>query len=296
MEDDFYFEENSPTKAKIITVVIIAVVVIFFGLFLVYRNKMTFNIKKVVTYEAGDTLNTDPLYYVNNKVISSKHYKVSFSSILTSSDTLDTLGEYEYKVTYKGITKKGKIKVVDTSAPKVELTKVIIGTDETLYPEDAITSCDDYSLPCEVKLAKESDNNKLSTAGTYQIPVVVSDNLGNSTTVTIEVETRENYNSIEVKENDLEEDHISVDYMDWNGEYLVKFAKGVPDNYLDEADEYDDILEASSGDLHRYIDSIYSNNGITKVEMVKIYNQYDYIIGVTFYLELDNGSGFYLSK
>lgn len=294
MEDDFYFEESNPRLAKIMLLIIAVIIAIGFLLFGLYRDKTTINVKKVVTYEVGSKLNTDILYYLNNKVVNLDDYSITFSTILTHSDVLDTVGDFDYKVTYKGVTKKGKIRVVDESAPIVSTSKLVIGVGEDFIPDDALTKCEDYSLPCRVELVNTKDEDISKKAGTYEVPIYVYDNNKNRRKITIDVEVKQNYNSEELKINDINPDHVSVDYIKWNGEFLIKFDKAHKESDLE---EYDDAInEAIDGDLHRYLDPLYANNGIINSEFVYIYNKYDYVVGITYYLKLDNGREFFLNK
>lgn len=294
MEEDFYFEESNPRLSKIILLVFFVLVIFGVVLFVIYRDKTTINVKKIVTYEVGSTLNTDISYYLNNKVSDLDDYKISFSTMITRSEVLDTVGEYEYKVTYKGVTKKGKIKVIDESAPNASISKLIIGVGEDFVPDDALTKCEDYSLPCRVELVNSKDEEISEKSGTYKIPIYVYDNNKNRRKITIDVEVRENYNSEDIKISDIKADHVSVDYIKWNGEFLVKFDKAYKVNDID---DYDDAInEAIDGDLHRYLDPMYANNGITNSEFVYVYNKYNYVIGITYYLKLDNGKEFFLNK
>ncbi len=294
MEDDFYFEESNPRAAKIMLMVLFVIIVIICIIFFIYRNKTTINVKKVVTYEAGSKLNTDIKYYLNNNVSNLEDYSITFSTMLTHSEVLDTVGDYDYKVTYKGVTKKGKIKVVDESAPIVTVKEMIIGVGEEFIPDDALTKCEDYTLPCRVALVNSKDEDISKKAGNYKVPIYVYDNNKNRTKISIDVTVKENYNSEQEKTSDLEENHISVDYMKWNGEYLIKFDKAMKENDMEELD--DTINEAIDGDLHRYLDPMYANNGIKKSELVYIYNKFNYVIGITYYLKLDNGKEFFLRK
>lgn len=296
MEDEFYFEESNPKRVKIIIAVLLVIFACACVLFIMARNKYTLSVRKVVEYEVGDKLSYNIKDYLYNNVIDESDYKLTFSSFISKSEVLDTVGEYDYKVTFQGISKKGKIKVVDTKAPVVEIDRLIIGVDEELVLSDAISKCEDFSLPCQVDFVKESDADITKKAGVYEVPITISDHYGNKTKKTITVEVKENYNSISIKENDLNASYIDQEYMEWNNEFLVKFSKAYKDDHLDEIDEYDLILEATEGDMHRYLDPIYANNRIDKLEMVSIYNKYNYIIGITYYLELDNGKSFYIKS
>lgn len=296
MEEEFYFEESNPKKVKIIIVVLLVIFVGICSLFVMARNKMTLSIRKVVQYEAGDKLSLDIKDYLYNDVTNEDDYKITFSSFISKNEVLDTVGEYEYKVTFEGISKKGKIKVVDTKAPVVEVDKLVIGVDEELILSDAITKCEDYSLPCQVDFVKESDADIVKKAGNYEISVTISDTFGNSVKKKINVEVKKDYNSVSIKENDLTATHIESGYTNWNNEVLIKFSKAYKDDDLDDIEEDDLIFSAADGDMHRYLDPMYANNRIDKLEMVKIYNKYNYVVGITYYVELDNGKTFYLKN
>lgn len=294
MEDNFYFEESNPRLSKLKLFIIFVILVVIIVLFVFYRNRVTINVKKVVTYEAGSKLNTDITYYLNNKVNNLDDYSITFSTMLTRTEVLDTIGEYDYKVSYKGVTKKGKIKVIDKTPPEVSVAKMIMGVDEDFVPDNALTECKDYSLPCRVELVNSKDESINNEAGTYSVPIYVYDNNNNKRKVTIEVEVRNGYNSEQQKQDDLTPNHVSVDYMKWSGEYLIKLDKAVKENDMESLD--DAIDEVTNGDLHRYLDPIYANNGFTKSELVYVYNKYNYVVGITYYLKLDNGKEFFLNK
>lgn len=296
MDNDFYFEETNPKKVRLSVIIIIIIFLIIAGILLFVRSRLTLSVKKVVEYEAGDKLSYNLEDYLYNDIKNSKDYKITFSAFLTSTEVLDTVGEYEYKVSYKGISKRGKIKVVDTKAPVVEVEKLIVGVDEDLIISDGITKCDDYSRPCQVEFVKESDADITKKAGNYKVDVTITDAYGNKVKKTIEVEVRNNYNSVEEKENDLGAHHVDPGYDDWEGQYLIKFSKAYNNDHLEGIEEFDAISEVMEGDMHRYLDPMYANNRIDVIELVNIYNKYNYVIGVTYYLKLDNGKHFYITK
>ena len=148
MEQDFYFEESNPRKTKGIIFILILVFLLIVGGLYYYRSKYTLNIKKNLKYEVGTVLPTDVREFVNNKVIDETDYTLLMTSISTEDGVLNKVGDYTYKIKYKNVTKTGKIKVVDTVAPRVEVEELTVGVDEYFLVDDFVKVCEDYSKPC----------------------------------------------------------------------------------------------------------------------------------------------------
>lgn len=296
MDTDFYFEESNPRKSKFIFVVIILVISLFCVGLVVLRGKYTLNVKKDLVFEVGSTINKDVSLFVNNKVTDESDYQLLLASVPIEDDVLTTVGEYNFKVKYKNITKKGKLKVVDTVAPIVEVTDLTIGVDEELDLNDFITKCEDYSMPCKVDYKDTKDADKSKGAGEYALDIIISDLEGNKVTKTVNLEVKKDYNSSKDKESDLKIDHIAPDFEDWNGEMVIKYDKGYDPNHIDDTDAYTELMEVTGGDLHEYLDPLYANNLITDSQIIEVYNKYGLIIGYGILVKLDNGLHFYLHK
>ncbi len=296
MDSDFYFEESNPRKSKLIFVGIILIVSLFCVGLVILRNKYTLNVKRDLVFEVGSTIDTRVASFVNNKVTDEADYQLLLTSVPIEDNILTKVGEYSFKVKYKNITKKGVIKVVDTVAPMVEVTDLVIGVDEELDLNNFISKCEDYSMPCNVQYKDSKDEEKIKKAGEYTFDIVISDTAANKVTKTVNLEVRSDYNSVKNKESDLKADHILPEFDDWKGEMVIKYDKGYDPNHIDDTDGYTELMEVTSGDLHEYLDPMYENNLITDSQIIEVYNKYGLIIGYGIRVKLDNGLYFYLHK
>lgn len=296
MDNEFYFEESNPRKSKLIFVGIVLVVALLCVGLVVLRDKYTLNVKKDLVYEIGSTIDKDVSLFVNNKVNDENEYQLLLTSVPIEDNVLTKVGDYTFKVKYKNITKKGKIKVVDTVAPMVEVMDLTIGVDEELDINNFITKCEDYSMPCKVEYKNSKDEEKIKSIGEYTFDIVISDLAGNKVTKTVNLEVKKDYNSVKNKESDLKVDHISPTFDDWKGEMVIKYDKGYDPNYIEETDAYAELMEITTADYHKYLDSMYENNLITDSQLIDVYNKYGLIIGYGVWVKLDNGLSFYLQK
>lgn len=296
MDSDFYFEESNPRKSKLIFVGIILIVSLFCVGLVILRNKYTLNVKRDLVFEVGSTIDTRVASFVNNKVTDEADYQLLLTSVPIEDNILTKVGEYSFKVKYKNITKKGVIKVVDTVAPMVEVTDLVIGVDEELDLNNFISKCEDYSMPCNVQYKDSKDEEKIKKAGEYTFDIVISDTAANKVTKTVNLEVRSDYNSVKNKESDLKADHILPEFDDWKGEMVIKYDKGYDPNHIDDTNGYTELMEVTSGDLHEYLDPMYENNLITDSQIIEVYNKYGLIIGYGIRVKLDNGLYFYLHK
>ncbi len=296
MDQDFYFEESNPRKTKRIIFAIIVVFLLIVGSLYYYKSKYTLNIKKNLKYEVGTVLPTDVREFVNNKVIDESDYTLLVSSISTEDGVLNKVGDYTYKIKYKNVTKTGKIKVVDTVAPRVEVEELTVGVNEEFLVDDFVKVCEDYSKPCKAEYDNESDSKVNEKEGTYNFKIRVSDSVGNMVKKDVTLHVKKGYNSKELKESDLKIDHIEPEFADWNNEMIVNFTKACDQNEVDESDGYGEFLEISADDLHNYIDPLYMNNGIVDKQIIMVYNKYDLVIGYAIRVKLDNGLYLYCKK
>lgn len=296
IEEEIYIEESNPHKVKITIVVLLVLLSVFFIIFLVLKNKYTLTLDKV-TIEAGDKLSKDVAFYVKNDVVDGSDYKLYLSDVPVDSEgRVTTVGEYDYKVKYKNITKEGVLVVEDTTVPDVEVTDLTIGVKEDYDISDFIVSCVDYSKPCNVTYKKESDSNLQNKAGLYEFDIVITDQVGNKVTKGIRLIVKKDYNSADIKKSDLNIHHIDPDYDDWNNEMILTYSKGVDENHLDHDDRYTYLLDLLSDDLSMYIPVEKSMYSIEETEIIFVYNKYDYIIGFALRVKLSNGEYIYLSK
>lgn len=295
-ESEFYFEETNPRKAKIVFAIILLIISILFILLLYYRNVYTLNVKKEVVYEVGDTLSEDIINYLNNKIIDEDDYSISLINVPNEKGILTKVGEYNYRVKYKSISKKGKIIVEDNTPPIVETTNLKVGVNEEYELDEFLTVCEDYSKPCNVKYKKESDSELNKKSGIYAIDIVISDQYNNKVTKTVKLEVKKNFSRENIKKNDLKIDHIEPKYEDFNNKLFISYSEGVNSDELDEDPKYNELLELAGEDLTIYLPDEYRLNQITEAEIIFVYNKYDYVIGYAVKVKLDNDITLYLSK
>lgn len=296
MDQDFYYEETSPKNAKLMVLGIVVVfVLICVGLYL-YRAKYTLHIKKGITYEVGSTISEDIHDFVDNKIVDENDYTLLLAGVNMDDNVLNKVGEYTFKVKYKNVTKSGKIKVVDTKAPTVEVQELTVGVDEEYLVDDFIKVCDDYSKPCNVDYEKESDKNLNKKAGNYNFNIVIADAENNKVTKEVSLIVKSNYSYEDARKNDLHVDHIDPDLEDFDGTLILKFSEAYDPNEFDETDAYGEFLEITSEDHHNYLDPLYYNNAITEEQIAEAYNKYGYLVGYAIRVKLDNGLYFYLKN
>ena len=103
-------------------------------------------------------------------------------AIDTSNVKIDEVGEYEYTVTYKNVSRTGKIIVEDTTGPTFETQPVTIKAGKSINPSQFIkpSSCHDPS-GCNYKFEEEGMENRYTTSGVYTIPIIAYDAYENQT-------------------------------------------------------------------------------------------------------------------
>ena len=99
----------------------------------------------------------------------------------TSKVTLEEAGDYEFTVTYKGITKTGIITIKDTTAPLLEIKEVSIVEGGTYNAGSFVESCIDWS-GCNYSFQDVNTDKKYTSPGTYKVHVVATDAYQNSVT------------------------------------------------------------------------------------------------------------------
>lgn len=296
MDQEFYFEESNPHKTKKIIIVLILLFILVCGGFFYFRSKYTLNIKKNLKFEAGSILPSEVSAYVKNKVIDENDYTLMMESVTTEDNVLTKVGEYSFKIKYKNITKSGKLKVVDTVAPRVEVSELTIGVDEEFEVDDFITVCEDYSKPCSVSYDNQNDEKLTKEEGTHNFKINISDSVGNTIKRDVVLNVKKGYSAKENKESDLKTHHIDPDFSDWNNDIIIKFDKGYDPNEIDETDVYGELMELSGDDLHKYLDPLYMNNEIREKQIIQVYNKYGLVIGYAIRVKLDNGLYLYCKK
>lgn len=92
----------------------------------------------------------------------------------TSNVKIEETGDYEFTVTYKGITKKGIITIADTKEPFLETRKVVITEGDSYDPSSFVESCIDLS-GCNYSFLDANTVSKFTTPGIYTVQIVATD-------------------------------------------------------------------------------------------------------------------------
>ncbi len=294
--EEIYIEESNPHKVKIVVIVLLVLLSLFFIVFVSLKNKYTLTIKDV-NVEVGEKLNKDVQFYVKNEVIDESDYKLYLPNIsLDDKGKTTSTGEYEFKVKYKNITKKGKLTIEDTKAPEVEVRDLTVGVNEEYDVSDFVFSCDDYSKPCNATFKDKNGGEPQKKAGIYEFDIVVADQAGNKVTKGVRLIVKKGYNAEDVKKSDLKIDHIDHDYGDWNNQTVLTYSKGVHEDHLDHDDRYMYLQDLLGEDLEQFLPEDKKIYSISEAEIIYLYNKYNYIVGFGIRVKLSNGEYTYLVK
>lgn len=99
----------------------------------------------------------------------------------TSNVKIEEAGEYEFTVTYKGVSKTGKIIIKDTTAPLLEVREVYAVEGESYNAGSFVESCVDWS-GCNYSFQDSETEKKYTAPGSYVVYVVATDAYQNSVT------------------------------------------------------------------------------------------------------------------
>lgn len=273
--DEFYFEEsnNKHTITKIF--VLLFIIGIATGIFLYFRKVNSIKIKNI-TIEAGESLSLN----VEDYLISGKNNKEKYILDIKNVNT-NKVGNYTYKIIYRKQKKEGKIKVVDTIAPKVTLENVIMGINETLDPNILISSCSDISLPCRASFTNDNDIEKIKKEGTYIISITISDNVFNIIKKDVTITVKEGASLSNIITNDLKYHSNSENDSNIEETLFYEFERAI----LEDSELYDEkIKEISIIDFENYLEKEISN-----IKLITAYNKYGYVIGIQIYVEYVDG-------
>lgn len=278
MDEDFLDVTESSKKVGIILLIIILLIAVA-GYFLVFK-RFYFSLK-TVEVELGSNLSTDVADYLNQSNSSSKNFKLDISSI-----NKDVVGEYTYTVTYNNITKKGKLKIVDTTPPEFTLQELIVEEGSDYYLGDFLATCEDLSKPCLVNLKDESDEVKFSTVGSYSIGITVSDLYGNSKSATASLKVVDAGSYIDPRTLDLDYASNSKGLDPFEGTIYEKLDRAVaPDS--EEAKDMMNIVGIV--DIESYVETNYPGYTLKSSEIIELYNKSSYIIGYSIMITINNG-------
>ena len=171
------------TLFVLIIVLLIAAVGVGVYIFLTVSNKTTTPnvVLKEVEIELGSEVSSDISDYATFNGIASSSCTLDTSDI--DADTLNQ--EYDFTIVCNGVTYTGKARIVDTTAPVVEVKEVTVQVNGSVSPEDFIDNCDDAS-DCSYQFEdEETVNGYLTQVGeNNSVEIIVTDEAGNTTTVT----------------------------------------------------------------------------------------------------------------
>lgn len=164
------------TTSLVSLIIIIALIIIFYFI----KNAPTKSdfIPLTVKIELGEKLPIRTKAYVKPGLgqVDEMLYAIDTSKVI-----IEEAGEYEFTVTYQGISKTGKIIIEDTTKPELKTRNVSIIEGETYDAASFVDECKDWS-GCNYSFQDINTTTKYNTPGVYTVYVVATDAFSNSTT------------------------------------------------------------------------------------------------------------------
>lgn len=176
-------EKVKPSKAakqqqnimSFAAVVIIGFLVAFYFLYVKAPGEEDF-VPLTVTVELGDPLPIRTSAYVTPGVGKDVDELLYIKD--TSQVKLEEVGEYQFSIKYKGITKYGKVVIKDTVAPTLKTQDVTITEGDTYKPSHFVDSCQDHS-GCNYSFQDSETELKYTSPGSYIVYITATDAFGN---------------------------------------------------------------------------------------------------------------------
>lgn len=168
--------QNTTALMSLITIIFLA------GFFYWLKNRpteMDFQ-PLIINIEIGDSLPIRISSYVKPGVGKDIDDELLYALDLSNVKLEDT-GTYEFTVTYKGVKKTGKINIVDTTPPELEIRTVEINEGNQYDASSFVESCKDPS-GCNYSFQDSETEKKYTTSGLYTVYVVATDAFQNSVT------------------------------------------------------------------------------------------------------------------
>lgn len=168
--------QNTTALMSLITIIFLA------GFFYWLKNRpteMDFQ-PLIINIEIGDSLPIRISSYVKPGVGKDIDDELLYALDLSNVKLEDT-GTYEFTVTYKGVKKTGKINIVDTTPPELEIRTVEINEGDQYDASSFVESCKDPS-GCNYSFQDSETEKKYTTSGLYTVYVVATDAFQNSVT------------------------------------------------------------------------------------------------------------------
>lgn len=279
MDEDFK-DVTANSKKMVVIFVLIVVALLVGGYFFVFKP-IYFSVK-TVEIELGDEAPTEVEKYLGSYGGKLSEYKLDISSV-----DVNAVGEYTYTVTGKNMTKRGKIKVVDTEAPEFTLQDMTIEEgNEDYFLGSFLATCEDKSKPCLVNLKNAKDESKFKTPGNYTIEIEVSDVYGNKKSAKANLIVVEKGKYTDPKTMDLEYASNSKGTEKFDGIVFKKLDKAIPSDTDAARDEMNNI---STVDLDGYVSENYPGYRLISSSIIELYNKSNYVIGFAIELAITNG-------
>ena len=175
------FSEEQKKALNTNTLIVIGLIAILAGLvyYILHRKTEKDFVPLPVTVELGDKLPLRTSSYVKPGIGKSVN---ELTYVLDKSQAMvDKVGVYEFSITYKGTTKKGKVTIQDTTPPDLTVVDLTI-TEGTAYSTDMfVKQCLDWS-GCEYSFEDKDTLEKYRTAGEYDVYITATDPYENKTT------------------------------------------------------------------------------------------------------------------
>lgn len=151
------------------------------GFFYWYKNHPTEEdfVPLTVTIELGESLPIRTSSYVKpgiGKEVDELLYALDLSKVV-----IEEVGEYEFTVTYKNMSKKGKIIIKDTTPPELEIRNLVITEGKQYDASQFVETCKDPS-GCNYSFQDSDTEKKYATTGSYVVYVVATDAYQNTVT------------------------------------------------------------------------------------------------------------------
>ncbi len=286
MDADF-IDVTKSSKHVVVIFFLVIVLIAVLGYFLVFK-KYTFSVR-TIELELGETLPTEVEDYLTKKVQDPKSYTLD-----TSGVKVDEVGEYTYTIKHNNITRKGKIKVKDTTPPEFTLKTLTIEEGSLdYYLGDFLETCEDVSAPCLVTLKNKNDEDKFGKIGSYDIDIEIADLYGNKKIAKGNLNVVEKGSYVDPKSKDLEYASNSKGTEDFKGKTYLKLESAIK---KDSEAAGEKMSEISSIDLESYVKENYVGASIKSSEIIELYNKSSYIIGYSIEIVLSDGRTIYVEK
>ncbi len=273
--DDIIIDEPNDKYLFIKVLIILFIIGIFIGAFIYYKNSNVVKTKDIVV-ELGSELSYDVTDYLSKGKNNAKNCKLYLDDVDTN-----TVGTYTYKIKFRKHTKKGRIKVVDTVKPEVELDEITMSPNDTIDADLLLLSCKDLSLPCKATFKDENIINKLKKVGTYQVDVIVSDFYGNKVSKTATINVKNDVKLSSKKSSDLI--YFSNSENDDKIEHIlfVSFDEAIEEDSSQFKETYNDVAET---DFEAYV-----SESTSSAKILVAYNKYGYAIGLQVLITYPDG-------